>query len=79
MQLDVLVGNAYGGSVAGTVTINGKQADSRGLRNLSCYVMQNPMLLSSATVTKHVDDMRRTKKILNMLMESKMWLLKMVM
>lgn len=48
--LDVLAGNIFGGSVEGTLLVNGCPTSPKDMKSLSCYVMQNPVLLSSATV-----------------------------
>ncbi|GMH37379.1 hypothetical protein BSKO_05252 [Bryopsis sp. KO-2023] len=48
--LDVLAGNIFGGTVEGTLIVNGSPTPPKEMKHLSCYVMQNPVLLSSATV-----------------------------
>lgn len=48
--MDILVGNSFGGQVAGVVEVNGAPVNLRKLKRLSCYVMQNPILLAAATV-----------------------------
>lgn len=48
--LDLLAGNVYGGRVEGQIFVNGVETRLKSMRKLSCYVMQHPILLSSATV-----------------------------
>jgi len=48
--LDLLAGNVYGGKVEGQIFVNGVETRLKSMRKLSCYVMQHPILLSSATV-----------------------------
>lgn len=51
MQLDVLAGNIYVGKVEGQILVNGSVIQPKMMQQISCYVMQNPALLSSATVS----------------------------
>eukprot|EP00210_Caulerpa_lentillifera_P003747 g3580.t1 len=48
--LDILAGNVYGGRVDGVILVNDTEVPVKSLAKLSCYVMQHPILLSSATV-----------------------------
>lgn len=52
--LDILAYNHYGGTVTGTVTVNGKPRRRKEFTKLSCYVQQRDVLLSSATVREAV-------------------------
>lgn len=45
-----MAGNVYGGKVIGDLYVNNHKTTTKQLRTISCYVMQHPVLLSSATV-----------------------------
>ena len=49
-QLDVLSANASGGTLQGTITLNGLSRRPAEYRKLCSYVMQRDVLLESATV-----------------------------
>ena len=50
--LNVLACNLKGGTVEGTVLVNGQPMKPSALRKTSCYVLQRDVLLHTATVSK---------------------------
>ena len=63
-QLDVLSANASGGSLHGTITLNGLPRRPAEYRKLCCYVMQRDVLLESATVRRLVTARPHTESLL---------------
>ena len=54
VQLDVLAGTNFGGTVEGQVLVNGARRLRSDFARLSCYVMQRDVLLASSTVREAV-------------------------